>query len=77
MSYIEFMPKVLPCSFVSRPLVLEHFYPPLCDSAEAARLHLICRVRATTQQVGQTDQLFVCFGDSVQGQAVSKQHLAK
>lgn len=79
----SFLPKVLPRSYVSRPLVLEPFHPPPHDSAEAARLHLICPVRALrryitcTQQIRQTNQLFVCFGDSVRGQAVSKQRLAR
>ncbi len=79
----SFLPKVLPRSFVSRPLVLEPFHPPPHNSAESARLHLICPVRALrrciscTQQIRRSDQLFVCYGDSVQGQAVSKQRLAK
>ncbi len=78
----SFLPKVLPRSFVSRPLVLEPFHPPH-NSAESARLHLICPVRALrryiscTQQIRRSDQLFVCYGDSVQGQAVPKQRLAK
>ncbi len=79
----SFLPKVLPRSFVSRPLVLEPFHPPPHNSAESARLHLICPVRALrryiscTQQIRRSDQLFVCYGDSMQGQAVSKQRLAK
>lgn len=79
----SFLPKVLPRSYVARPLVLEPFHPPPHNSAESARLHLICPVRALrryiscTQQIRHTDQLFICYGDSVQGQAVSKQRLAK
>ncbi len=78
-----FLPKVLPRSFVSRPLVLEPFHPPPHNSAESARLHLICPVRALrryiscTQQIRHSDKLFVCYGDSVQAEAVSKQRLAK
>lgn len=79
----SFLPKVLPRSFVSRLLVLEPFHPPPHNSVESARLHLICPVRALrryiscTQLIRHTDQLFVCYGDSVQGQAVSKQRLSK
>ncbi len=79
----SFLPKVLLRSFVSRPLVLKHFHPPPHNSAESARLHLICPVRALrryiscTQQIRHSNQLFVCYGDSVQGQVVSKQRLVK
>ena len=78
-----FLPKVLPRSFVARPLVLDPFLPPPHESPEAARLHLVCPVRALrsyiarTSSIRQTDQLFVCFGESVRGQAVSKQRLAR
>ena len=66
-----FLPKVLPHSFVARPLVLDPFRPPPHESPEAARLHLVCSVRALrsyiarTSSIIQTDQLFVCFGESV------------
>lgn len=78
-----FLPKVLPRSFVVRPLVLEPFHPPPHDSAEAARLHLLCPVRslrayiARTAPLRQTDQLFVCYGGAKQGHALSKQRLAR
>ena len=78
-----FLPKVLPRSFVARPLVLDPFLPPPHELPEAARLHLVCPVRALrsyiarTSSIRQTDQLFVCFGESVRGQAVSKQRLAR
>ncbi len=68
----SFLPKVLLRSFVSRPLVLKHFHPPPHNSAESARLHLICPVRALrryiscTQQIRHSNQLFICYGDSVQ-----------
>ena len=71
-----FLPKVLPRSFVARPLGLDPFLPPH-ESPEAARLHLVCPVRALrsciarTSSIRQTDQLFVCLGESVRGQAVS------
>ncbi len=67
----SFLPKVLPRSFVSRLLVLNPFHPPPHNSAESARLHLICPVRALrryfscTQQIMHSNQLFVCYGDSV------------
>ncbi|KAI7798570.1 hypothetical protein IRJ41_007405 [Triplophysa rosa] len=75
--------RVLPRSNVSRPLVLESFYPPPHTSAEAARMHLLCPVRALrryincTKQIRRTNQLYVCFGDLVRGQPVSRQRLAK
>ncbi len=77
----SFLPKVLPCSFVSRTLVIEPFHPPPHSSTEASRLHLICPVGALRRYISRTQQirhqLFVCYGYSVQGQAVSKQRLAK
>ena len=80
---LAFLPKVLPHSFVTRPLVLDPFRPPPHESPERARLHLGCPVRALrsyiarTSSIRQTYQLFVCFGESVRGQAVSKQRLAR
>ncbi len=77
-----FLPKVLPRSFVLRPLVLEPFHPPPHDSVEAAQLHLICPVRSLrvyitrTNPVRQIGQLLVCYGGARLGQAVSKQRLA-
>ena len=78
-----FLPKVLPRSFVVRPLVLEPFHPPPHDTVEAARLHLLCPVRslrmyvARTASVRQTDRLFVCYGGAGLGRALSKQRLAR
>lgn len=78
-----FLPKVLPRSLVVRPLVLEPFHPPPHDSVEAAQLHLLCPVRALrlyiarTGPIRQTDQLFICYGGTRPGQALSKQRLAR
>ena len=51
----------------SETLSLDPFHPPPHKSLEAARLHLVCLVRALrsyiarTRSIRQTDQLFVCF----------------
>ena len=80
---LAFLLKVLPRSFVARPLVLDPFHPPPHESLEVSRLHLVCPVRALrgyiarTSSVRQSDQLCACFGGSVRGQAVSKQWLAR
>ena len=78
-----FLPKVLSRFFVARPLVLDPFHPLPHESPEVARLHLVCLVWALRSYIActsssrQTDQLFVCFGEPVRDQAVSKQRLAR
>ena len=67
-----FLPKVLPRSFVSRPLVMDPFHPPPHESAESARLHLMRSYIDRTGSLRQTDQLFVCYGGSTRGQTVLK-----
>lgn len=57
--------------------------PLLSVYRKKARLYLICPVRALrrymswTQQIRKTNQLFVCYSESVRGKPVSKQRLAK
>ena len=61
---LALQPKVLPCSLVERPLVLDPFHPPPHRSQEAARLHLVYLVQALmsyiarTCSIRQTDQLW-------------------
>lgn len=49
-----FQPEVLAGNFVSKPLVLEAFYPPLRASAEAERLQNLCPERSLRFSVDQT-----------------------
>ncbi|KAK0133476.1 hypothetical protein N1851_031000 [Merluccius polli] len=70
-----FQPKVLPKMFVSKPLVLEAFHPPPHTSTEAEKLHNLCPVRAL-RSLRTSDSLFVSYGGTTLGRAVSKQRLA-
>ena len=76
-----YVPKV-PTN-VARSIILPAFHPPPHVSADQAKLHLLCPVRALEAYVHRTsgwrksDQLFVCFGLSKKGSPVSKQTISK
>lgn len=74
-----FIPKIL-SSHCNEPLRLARFKPPPGEGGD--RPELLCPVRALTQYVTTTagmrksDQLFLCYGGSKMGCAVSKQRLS-
>ena len=78
----SFLPKVLSVGHVNRPLHLSAYVPSTDGEGSGDTPHVLCPVRALdayvtrTRAIRQTDQLFVCYGDRVLGQRVSKQRLS-
>ncbi|MGL5643882.1 MAG: hypothetical protein ACRCW3_03885, partial [Metamycoplasmataceae bacterium] len=75
-----YVPKV-PSSGV-RSVVLQAFHPPPHGTAEEARLHLLCPVRALRIYLEKSvwwrksDQLMVCFGSPKKGLPATKQTIS-
>lgn len=78
----SFLPKVLSTAHVNRPLHLSAYTPPMSVSETGATSGVLCPVRAVdtyvtrTQAFRKSDQLFVCYGERVLGQRLSKQRLS-
>ena len=78
----SFLPKVLSVGHVNRPLQLSAYTPSTGVEGSGDESHVLCPVRALdayvvrTKAIRLTDQLFVCYGDRVLGQRLSKQRLS-
>lgn len=78
----SFLPKVLSTGHVNRPLHLSAYTPPTSASGIGTASSVLCPVRALDTYVTRTrafrksDQLFVCYGERVLGQRLSKQRLS-